>query len=82
MAEESKRVNNPLFSASVTGSTFEEFSQHAMLFPARQSQPPPQVTPPLSTTPGMMVFDLFYVRSELGNDYSPKKNKTCLVLLC
>lgn len=71
MAEENKRVNNQLFSASVTGSTFEEFSQHAMLFPVQEPQPPPQVTPPLSTTPGMMEFDLIYSRKVLftGNSF-------------
>lgn len=55
MMDDQRRVNNPLFSASVTGSTFEEFSQHAMIFPAQEVQPPPQVTPPLSTTPGMKI---------------------------
>lgn len=52
--QQQRRVNNPLFSASVTGSTFEEYSQRAMLFPAQEvQQPPPRVTPPLLATPGM-----------------------------
>lgn len=53
MAEHNRRVNNQLFSASVTGGTFEEFSQHAMLFPVQETLAPAQVTPPSSTTPGM-----------------------------
>lgn len=55
MGEQQKRVNNPLFSASVTGSTFEEYSQRAMIFPAQEVASPPQATStsPLVTAPGM-----------------------------
>lgn len=40
MNEQFKKVNNPLFSAAVTGATFEEFSQNAILLPAEKKVPP------------------------------------------
>lgn len=36
MNEQFKKVNNPLFSAAVTGATLEEFSQNAILLPAKE----------------------------------------------
>lgn len=44
MSEKAKKVNNPLFTPSVTGGTYEEFSQNAMLFPAKEI-PTPAVKP-------------------------------------
>ncbi|KAJ8984492.1 hypothetical protein NQ317_006152 [Molorchus minor] len=40
MNENHKRVINPLFNTSVTGGTFEEFAQNAILLPAREKTPP------------------------------------------
>lgn len=39
MNEHFKKVNNPLFSAAVTGATLEEFSQNAVLLPAKEKAP-------------------------------------------
>lgn len=36
MNDQFKKVNNPLFSAAVTGATLEEFSQNAILLPAKE----------------------------------------------
>lgn len=41
MSDPTKKVQNPLFNVAVTGSTFEEFSQHALLLPAKEKPPPP-----------------------------------------
>lgn len=43
MADPKKLVKNTLFNPSVTGSTYEEFSQHAVLFPAMEKPPQPIV---------------------------------------
>lgn len=40
MNDQFKKVNNPLFSAAVTGATLEDFSQHAVLLPAKEKDPP------------------------------------------
>lgn len=66
MEDQQRRVNNQLFTPSVTGSTLEEFSQRAMIFPAQEVLPPqPQLTPPLSATPGPgMTFYLLHNRVE------------------
>lgn len=45
-SDNKKPVKNQLFSASVTGATFEEFSQNALLFPA-QEIPPVNTSPPI-----------------------------------
>lgn len=52
MNEQFKRVNNPLFSASVTGATLEEFSQNAILLPAKEK------TPPATLSQGIIQFHL------------------------
>lgn len=41
MNDQSKKLKNPLFSAFVTGGTFEDFSQNAILLPAKEKPPPP-----------------------------------------
>lgn len=47
MADPRKLVKNSLFNPAVTGSTFEEFSQNAILLPAMEKPPPPvlNITP-------------------------------------
>ncbi|XP_060515766.1 phospholipase DDHD2 [Cylas formicarius] len=44
MSDQSKKVKNTLFSASVTGGTFEDFSQNAVLHPAMEKPALPVVT--------------------------------------
>lgn len=55
MSEPFKKVNNPLFSAAVTGATLEDFSQNAILLPAKEKTPPAT----LKLSQGMSSF--FYV---------------------
>lgn len=43
MNDPKKFVKNTLFSPSVTGSTYEDFTQHAILLPAMEKPPPKPV---------------------------------------
>ncbi|CAH1183000.1 unnamed protein product [Ceutorhynchus assimilis] len=47
MSDSKRCVKNSLFSPSVTGNTFEDFSQNAVLLPAMEKPPPPvlNITP-------------------------------------
>lgn len=62
MSDSNKKVNNPLFSSAVTGGTVEDFSQNALLLPAKEKPPPP---PPVLNvtqgTQGMSESDLLYL---------------------
>lgn len=40
MSDPFKKVNNPLFSAAITGATFEDFSQNAVILPAKEKSAP------------------------------------------
>ncbi|CAG9855431.1 unnamed protein product [Phyllotreta striolata] len=40
MDDQSKKLKNPLFSAFVTGTTLEDYSQNAILLPAKEKPPP------------------------------------------
>lgn len=41
MNDGTKKIINPLFNAAVTGGTIEEFTQNAILLPAKEKTPPP-----------------------------------------
>ncbi|XP_044256193.1 phospholipase DDHD2 [Tribolium madens] len=41
MNDFNKKVKNPLFNNAVTGGTIEDFSQNALLLPAKEKTPPP-----------------------------------------
>lgn len=43
MTDLNRKVLNPLFNVSVTGSTVEDYTQHALLLPAKAKSPPPPV---------------------------------------
>jgi hypothetical protein len=40
MMDFNKKVKNPLLNTAVTGGTIEDFSQHALLLPAKEKPPP------------------------------------------
>lgn len=41
MNDGTRKIINPLFNAAVTGGTIEEFSQNAILLPAKEKTAPP-----------------------------------------
>nr|CAH7767761.1 unnamed protein product [Callosobruchus chinensis] len=54
MNDHSKKFSNPLFNAAVTGSTYEDFSQHAVLLPAEEKPPAPS----LNISPEQLLNDI------------------------
>ncbi|XP_056646914.1 phospholipase DDHD2 isoform X4 [Diorhabda sublineata] len=54
MNDPTKKMKNPLFNVSVTGGTFEDFSQNAILLPAKEKPP----LPTLNLTPEQLLREL------------------------
>lgn len=50
MSDPKKKITNPLFSNAVTGGTVEDFSQNALLLPAKEKPAAPSVQP--------LIFDV------------------------
>ncbi|XP_022914936.2 triacylglycerol hydrolase DDHD2 [Onthophagus taurus] len=76
-----KSIKNSLFNPNVTGSTYEDFAQHAMIFPAQAPSVSPSYTeqdqqiPEISTTSNNFTIEPDYQPEQFGevtiqDDYS------------
>lgn len=62
MTEFNKKVKNPLFNNAVTGGTIEDFSQNALLLPAKEKTPPPPA-PVLNLDSGKHMHNTFLIHN-------------------